>query len=60
MIEPAALVVVLLYGVCLWVILVISPKLLAPSEAYRPFWRSARFWAALVAVVQMAVYAIWG
>jgi hypothetical protein len=60
LIEPAALVVILLYGVCVWVILVISPKLLSPSAAHRPFWRTARFWAAFVAIVQMAVYAVWG
>ncbi len=60
MIEPGALVVILLYAACLGVIVFVSPKLVAPSAAPRPWWRSPRFWASFVALVQMAVYAVWG
>jgi hypothetical protein len=60
MIEPSALVVILLYLGCLAVILFVSPKLLSPASAARPWWRSVRFWASLVALAQIAVYAFWG
>ena len=57
-IEPGAVVVILLYAAALAVILVVSPKLVAPSAA--PWWRNVRFWASLIAIVQMVVYAVWG
>jgi hypothetical protein len=60
MIELSAVVVILLYAACLAVILLVSPKLLPPEDAPRPWFRNPRFWASLVAVVQMAVYAVWG
>jgi len=59
-IEPGALVVILLYAAALAVILVVSPKLVAPAAAPPPWWRNVRFWASLVAVAQMVVYAVWG
>jgi hypothetical protein len=59
-IDPGALVVILLYGAALAVILVVSPKLVAPETAKPPWFRNVRFWASLVAVAQMVVYAIWG
>jgi hypothetical protein len=52
--------VVLLYAACLAVILFVSPKLVAPAAAAPPWWRNVRFWASLVAVAQMVVYAVWG
>jgi len=60
MIDPGAVVVILLYAACLAVILLVSPRLLAPSSVPRPFWRSPRFWASFVALAQMVVYAVWG
>jgi hypothetical protein len=59
-IEPAALVVILLYAAALAVILVVSPRLVAPETAKTPWFRNVRLWASLVAVAQMVVYAIWG
>jgi hypothetical protein len=59
-IEPGALVVILLYAGCLAMIVFVSPKLVAPAAATRSWWRNVRFWASLVAVAQMVVYAIWG
>ncbi len=57
--ELGTLVVVALYGLCLYVIWVVSPRLPgAEREAAVPFWRSTRVWASFVAVAQMAVY-IW-
>lgn len=59
-IEPGALVVVLLYAGCVGMILLVSPKLMATAAATPPWWRNVRFWASLVALAQMAVYALWG
>ena len=59
-IEPGALVVILLYAGCLAMIVFVSPKLVAPAAAKAPWFRNVRFWAALVAVAQMVVYAVWG
>lgn len=58
-IEPGALLVILLYLVCLVVVLVISPRLTG-ARAPTPWWRSVRFWSSLAAVVQIVVYAVWG
>jgi len=60
MIKPSALVVIALYAGCLAVILFVSPKLLAPASEPRPWWRSPRFWASFVALVQIVVYAVFG
>lgn len=59
-VEPGGLLVVLLYAACLAVILFVSPKLVAPAAVPRPWFRNVRFWASLVAVAQMVVYAVWG
>jgi hypothetical protein len=59
-IEPGALVVVLLYAGCLAIILFVSPKLGTRSAASLPWWKRVRLWAALVALVQLLVYAVWG
>jgi len=59
-IEPGALVVILMYALALAVILFVSPKLVAPKAAKAPWFRNVRFWASLVAVAQMVVYAVWG
>ena len=59
-IDPGGLLVVLLYAACLAVILFVSPKLVAPAATTPPWWRNVRFWASLVAVAQMVVYAVWG
>jgi hypothetical protein len=59
-VDPGALLVIVLYAGCLAVILFVSPKLVAPSAATAPWWRNVRFWASLVAVAQMVVYAVWG
>jgi hypothetical protein len=59
-IEPGALVVILMYTLALAVILFVSPRLVAPATAKAPWFRNVRFWASLVAVAQMVVYAVWG
>jgi hypothetical protein len=59
-IEPGTLLVILLYAAALAVILVLSPRLGAPATAKAPWYRNVRFWASLVAVAQMVVYAVWG
>lgn len=59
-IEPGALVVILFYASCLAVIWLVSPKLVPPRVEPIPWWRDVRFWASLVALVQIAVYAYWG
>jgi hypothetical protein len=59
-IEPGPLLVVLLYAGCLALIWFVFPKLVSPAAAPRPWWRNVRFWASLVAIVQMIVYAVWG
>jgi hypothetical protein len=56
MIDAGALVVILLYVGCLGIILFVSPKLVAPREV--PWWRNVRFWASLVALMQIVVYAV--
>ena len=57
-IEPGAILVILLYGLALYVILVVAPRL-SPSLRVRvPWWRSVKFWAAFVAVTQLIVYAL--
>ncbi len=58
--ELGTLVVILLYALCLAMIVFVSPKLVAPTAAKAPWWRNVRFWASLVAVVQMVVYAVCG
>ncbi|HSF19447.1 MAG TPA: hypothetical protein VLK65_28245 [Vicinamibacteria bacterium] len=59
-VSPEALVVILFYSCCLGVIWLVSPKLAKPRPEPVPWWRSVRFWASLVAGVQIVVYALWG
>lgn len=57
-VEPGALLVMSFYGLALYVILVVAPRL---SEGLRrpvPWYRNVRFWAAFVAVTQIIVYAL--
>ena len=57
-IEPGALVVITLYGLSLYVILVVSPRLTESLRVAVPLWRNVRFWASFVAVTQIIVYAL--
>jgi len=58
--EPGALLVIALYGVCLFVIWYVAPRLPgAETEPPRAWWRNPRIWASFVAVAQMVVYALW-
>jgi hypothetical protein len=59
-IDTGALVVILLYVACLGVILLVSPKLVAPQASPPRWWRNVRLWASLVALAQIVVYAVWG
>ena len=57
--EIGTIVVIALYGLCLVVIWVISPRLPgAELEVEKPLWRNTRVWASFVAVAQMVVYAL--
>jgi len=57
-IEPGAILVILLYGLALYVIVVVSPRLTPSLRVNAPWWRNVRFWAAFVAVTQIVVYAL--
>jgi hypothetical protein len=57
-IEPGALLVIAFYGLALYVILVVSPRLSASLRAAVPWYRNVRFWATFVAVTQILVYAL--
>jgi hypothetical protein len=59
-IDPGALLVILLYALCLAVILLVSPKLAASGRKAPPWYRNVRFWASLVAMAQILLYALWG
>ena len=63
-----SLIVIAAYALTL-VLVVWPPKVLAvadpddvggPDRPRPPFWRNVRFWASVVIVVQIAVYATWG
>ena len=58
MIEPGALLVISFYGLALYVILVVAPRLSPALRVPTPWFRNVRFWAAFVAVVQIIVYAL--
>jgi len=55
-----ALVVILAYLAVLAVILFPPKNLRTEEYEDAPWWRNVRFWASVVVVVQIAVYAIWG
>ncbi len=56
----ASLIVILAYLAVLAVVL-FPPKNLRGEEGEgAPWWRNVRFWASVVVVVQIAVYAVWG
>jgi hypothetical protein len=58
-IGPGALIVIALYGMCLYVIWYVSPRLPgAEAEPRRPWWRSTKFWASFVAIAQIITYAL--
>ncbi|MGH9370162.1 MAG: hypothetical protein ACRD15_01380 [Vicinamibacterales bacterium] len=57
-IEPGAFLVILLYGLALYVILYVSPRLSGELRVRAPWWRSVTFWASFVAVTQILVYAL--
>lgn len=56
MLEAGALLVIALFGLSLYVILVVSPRLTGRDQA--PWWRSATFWGCFVAIAQIVVYAL--
>jgi hypothetical protein len=58
-IDPGGLVVMTLYGLCLFVIWYVSPRLPGIDEGRPgPWWRNVRVWASLVATAQIVVYAL--
>jgi hypothetical protein len=57
-IEPGAILVILLYGLALYVILYVSPRLSTALRVRAPWWRNVRFWASFVAITQIIVYAL--
>jgi len=55
--EIGTLAVVALYGLCLYVIWYVSPRLPGADRfPHVPWWRSTRVWASFVAVAQIGVY----
>ena len=55
-----SLVVILVYAATLWLIL-FPPRALEEAEPERAsWWKNVRFWASLIVVAQIAVYALWG
>jgi hypothetical protein len=57
MLDAGALVVIALFGLSLYVMLVVSPRL-AGGRDRTPWWRSATFWGCFVALAQIVVYAL--
>jgi len=57
-IEPGALLVMSFYGLALYVILVVAPRLSDAARVAVPWYRNVRFWASFVAVTQILVYAL--
>jgi cyanate permease len=57
-IEPGALLVMACYGLALYVILVVAPRLSPSLRDEVPWYRNVRFWASFVAVTQIVVYAL--
>ncbi len=58
-VGPGTLIVIALYGMVLYVIWYVAPRLPgAEAEPPRPWWRSTKFWATVVAVTQIVTYVI--
>lgn len=57
-IGPGTLLVCVLYGVALYVILVVEPRLSGASRETGPWYRNVRFWASFVAIVQIVTYVL--
>jgi hypothetical protein len=57
-IEPGAVVVIALFGLSLYVILFVSPRLAGGARDAARWWRSSWFWASFVAIAQIVVYAL--
>jgi len=57
MLEAGALVVIALFGLSLYVMLVVSPRLTGGRDR-APWWRNATFWGCFVAIAQIVVYAL--
>lgn len=52
-------IVIALYGLCLFVIWYVSPRLPGAEDAPPvPFWRNTKVWATFVALAQIATY-VW-
>jgi hypothetical protein len=56
----ASLIVILAYLAVLAVVLFPPKNLRSEDEEGVPWWRNVRFWASVVVVAQIAVYAVWG
>jgi hypothetical protein len=56
--ELRAIPVILFYGLTLFVILSVAPRLTTTLQTPAPWWRNVKFWASFVAVVQIVVYAL--
>ena len=56
----ASLIVILAYLAVLAVVLFPPKNLRSEEEESAPWWRNVRFWASVVVVAQIAVYAVWG
>ena len=59
-IKPGALVVIAFYGLALYVILIVAPRLTESLRVPVPWYRNVRFWASFVAITQIVVYALFG
>ena len=58
-VDASALIVIGLYGLCLFVIWYVSPRLPGiEAGPPPPWWRNVRVWASFVATVQIVVYAL--
>ena len=52
-------IVIALYGLCLYVIWYVSPRLPGAERFPRvPWWRSTRVWASFVAIAQIITYTL--
>ena len=58
--ELGPALVIGLYAATLALIVWLPKELVDPEERQTPWWRSVRLPAALVALAQILVYALWG